>query len=217
MIAQLWKIHAVQAFIGKRQQEHMPCRCFSQTARTQVEQRIIIKLADRRAVRTLHVIGVNFKLRFGIDLRVVRKQQVAVGLLGVSLLRVFVNDDAPMKHTVRLAIQNAVVKLAAIAMRTGMLHQHVVIHVLATVSHKKAIDQAFASLTREHRMYVVAHQRSAQEQRVRSHIRVASLLDAQSRKVVSLIAFTNDHVVRHMSVVSSDQLRGGVGKRNALT
>src|SRR6185312_5374601 len=100
---------------------------FIQAARAQVKEGIVLYLANGCAVRALHIVSINFKLRLGINLRVIGKQQVAVGLLGVRLLGVFVNDDPAMENAVSLPVQNPVVKLAAVAVRTGVLHEHVVV------------------------------------------------------------------------------------------
>src|SRR6185312_11855279 len=118
---------------------------FIQAARAQVKERIVLYLANSCAVGALHIVSINLKLRLGINLRVVRKQQVAVGLLGVRLLRVFVNDDPSMENAVSLPVQNPVVKLAAVAVRTRVLDEHVVVHVLAAIGHEEAVDQALGA------------------------------------------------------------------------
>ena len=46
-----------------------------EAARVQVEDRVLVELADRRAVRALHVVGEDLELRLGVDLRVVGQQQ----------------------------------------------------------------------------------------------------------------------------------------------
>ena len=144
-------LHAVQAFAGERHQQQPARGHFVDSARAQIEQRIFFHLADGRAVRALHVVGVNFELRLGVDLRVIGKQQVAVGLLGVGFLRVLVHDDAAVKHAVRVAVEDAVVELAAAAMRAGVFDEHVVVEVLAAIADEQAIDQALAAFARKNR------------------------------------------------------------------
>ena len=92
-----------------------------------------------------HVVGVNFKLRFGIDLRIVRKQKVAVGLLGVRFLRVFMDNDASVENAVSVIVEDSVVKLAAATAGAGVLDQHVIVEMLSPVADEEPIDQAFAS------------------------------------------------------------------------
>src|SRR5262249_30642837 len=164
MIAERTGMHAVQAFVGERLQKKMLRGNFTQAARAQIEKSGFVHLADGRAVRTFYVVSVDLQLRFGVDLGIIAKQKIAIGLLGVSFLGVLVHDDAPMENTARLPVQNAVVELAAVAMRAGMLHEHVVIHVLSSVGHEQAVDQALRALSSQYGMNVVADQSPAQKQ-----------------------------------------------------
>ncbi len=59
---------------------------FGDAARAQVEQGFVTELPDGRAVRAFHVIGEDFQLRLGVNLRGRRKQEGLIGLLGVGLL-----------------------------------------------------------------------------------------------------------------------------------
>jgi hypothetical protein len=74
-----------------------------------LEQRVVLDLTNGRAVCTLHIVGKDFQLRLRVDLRVVGKQQIAIGLFGVRFLGLLVDDDSAMKHSPRLPIQNSVV------------------------------------------------------------------------------------------------------------
>ena len=86
----------------RRRSSRLRAAASSDAARAQVEQRLLVELADRRAVRALHVVGVDLQLRLGVDLRVVGEQQVMVGLLGVGLLRVLADDDPAVEDAVRV-------------------------------------------------------------------------------------------------------------------
>ena len=127
-------LHAVQAFACEGEKQQAARGNFVDAARAQIEKRVLFDLADGRAVRALHVVGVDFKLRFGVDLRLIGKQQVAIGLLGVGLLRVLVHDDAAVKDAMCAAVENAVVELAAAAVRLGVLDEHVIVEMLAAVA-----------------------------------------------------------------------------------
>ena len=63
--------------------------------RAQIEERVLLNLPDRRAVRALHVVRIDLQLRLRIDLRIVVQQQVAIRLLGTCLLRVLVDQNPP--------------------------------------------------------------------------------------------------------------------------
>jgi hypothetical protein len=56
-------------------------------ARLQVEDGLLIELANRRPVRATNIVGVNLQLGFGMDCGTLGKNEVLIGLLGVSLLR----------------------------------------------------------------------------------------------------------------------------------
>src|SRR5713226_4213113 len=82
-------LHAVEALAGEGEEQELARGHLVDSTRTQVEQGVPLNLADGGPVRALHVVGVDLQLRLGVDLRVVGKQQVAVGLLGVGFLRIF--------------------------------------------------------------------------------------------------------------------------------
>ena len=59
-------------------------RAFVETASSQVEQGIRIKLTAGCAVAALDIIGVYFEFRFGIDFRFIRQQQIVIGLIRIG-------------------------------------------------------------------------------------------------------------------------------------
>src|SRR5215469_14860613 len=140
MIARRSFLHAIQALASKGQQQEATRGSFVDAAGAKIEKRVLFDLADGGAMRALHIIGINFKLRFGVDLRLIGKKEVAIGLFGVGPLGVFVHDDAPVKNSVGAAVEDAVVELAAATMRLGVLDQHVIVQVLAPVADEKAVD-----------------------------------------------------------------------------
>ena len=157
------KTRLAQALAGECKQQELSRRSFVDAARAKIEKRVLFHLTDGGAVRALYVVGVNFQLRLGVDLSFARKQQIAICLLRVGLLRVFVDDDATMKHAVRASAKNAIVKLAAAAVRLRVLDQHVVVQMLAAGSGEQAVDQAIAAFAVEDWMYVVANDAAPEE------------------------------------------------------
>src|SRR6185437_15940188 len=111
---------------------------------------------DGGAVGTLHVVRVNLKLGLGVHLRIVGEQEIAIGLLGVRLLRVLVDDNAAVEDAVGVLVQNAIVELPAAAMRAGVFDEHVIIKVLPAGADEESIDQAFAALARKDGMDIIA-------------------------------------------------------------
>ena len=163
-------------------------------------------------MRALDVVGVDFELRLGVGLSGVAQQQVRIALLGVRLLGGFGHVDASREHAVRLILQDAAVELSAVAMRLLMLDAHVVVHVLLTPPNVKPIDQTDRALTVHHRMYVVAHELAAQQNRVRIESAVAPLPAVQRRDVVRRRTLSLDQIVADVRSGPGDHLRDRVGQ-----
>ncbi len=73
----------------------------SDAARTQIEDRFFIEPTDGGTVGAANVVGEDLELRIRVDDRVVGEQEIAVGLLGVGLLRVLVDDDPAVEDRLR--------------------------------------------------------------------------------------------------------------------
>ena len=152
-------------------------------ARLQVEDRLLIELANRRPVRATNIVGVNLQLRFGMDGGVFGKNEIPVCLLGVSLLRVRTNDDLPIKNRGGCSTENAFIQLMARAMGLRMIDRRVIVDMLAAGRQVKAIDGSFRSF-REDGIDVVPYQAAAAERNgMRREIRVAADLDLEGSYV----------------------------------
>ena len=155
----------------ERMNEHA-AGCFGPDAsRTQVENRLLIKLPDRRAVRAFHIIRIDLKLRLGIHCGVVREEKVLVGLLGVGFLRDGMDIDASMEDPFGFAVENTVEILMAIAVRLGVLDDHVMVRELITPSHIQTVEQAFHTFARQHHADVVSGDPAPQGDRMGSEVR----------------------------------------------
>src|SRR5260370_17918893 len=84
-------------------------------ARLQVEDGLLIELANRRPVRATNIVGVNLQLRFGMDGGVFGKNEIPVCLLGVSLLRVRTNHHLPVKNRGGCSAEAALIQLTPLA------------------------------------------------------------------------------------------------------
>ena len=206
------RFHALQTLTGEGLQQKLARGNFVDAARPQVEQSIFFDLADGRTVGALHVVGVDFQLRLGVNLRVVGKQQVAVRLLGVGFLRVFVHDDAAVENPVRMAIQDSVVELAAAAVWAGVLYVHVIVEMLVIVAHEDAVDQTLSTFAGQHWVDIVADQSAAKQQRMGGNVRAAFLLNAQRRNVERVQALALDHVMRNRRVRAGKQFGRAVAE-----
>ena len=118
-------------------------------AGAQIENGLVVQLADRRAVGAFHVVGVDLQLRLGVGGGVVGEQQVLVGLLGVGLLRDGPDEDATVEDALGFVVEDAVEILVAGAMRLGVFDDHVVIGQLLAAREVKAVEDALQALARE--------------------------------------------------------------------
>src|SRR5258706_15272762 len=91
----------VQHVCGKRANQQMPGCRVAQTTRAEIEQRVIIELPHRRAMRAPDVVREDLELRFRVDLRVLGQQECTIGLLCVGLLRVWPDDDLAVEDAPR--------------------------------------------------------------------------------------------------------------------
>ena len=120
-------LHPLENLTGERVDQHVARVGKRQTPGAQVEDRLVVQLADRRAVRALHVVSEDLELRLGVDRRVVGQEQRAVRLLGVGLLRVLPDDDLAVEHRAGRAAQDALVDLVAAAVRLRVVDRRVVV------------------------------------------------------------------------------------------
>ena len=148
--------YAFDDFAGKGVNQHPPRGLFRDAARAQVKDALVVQLADGRAVRAFHVVGVNFQLGLGVGGRVIGKQQVFVRLLGVGLLRDGVDEDPPVKNALRFVIENAVEIFMAGAMRLGVFDDHVMVGELVATRQVKPVQNTFQPFAREFGADIVA-------------------------------------------------------------
>src|SRR5207302_878738 len=116
----------------------------------------------------------------------------------------------------RAVIQDAVIELAAVAVRAGVLHQHVVIEVLLAIADEEAVNQALSTLSSQYGVHVVAHQPSAKKHRVGCNAGASSLLDPQRGDIERLPVLTLHHVMRDDGAVACHKFRNRVTECGAL-
>src|SRR5207302_2504497 len=116
----------------------------------------------------------------------------------------------------RAVIQDAVIELAAVAVRAGVLHQHVVIEVLLAIADEEAVNQALSTLSSQYGVHVVAHQPSAKKHRVGCNAGASSLLDPQRGNIERLPVLTLHHVMRDDGAVACHKFRNRVAECGAL-
>ena len=86
-------LYFVKHFVGKGKGQHRMPLFWINAAGLEVIKGLILKLPDRRAVRAFDIVGIDFKLRQGVDLGRAAEQQVLVRLDGVGLLCILLDKD----------------------------------------------------------------------------------------------------------------------------
>ena len=96
-------------------------------------------------MRASDVVRQDLELWLGIDRGVPREQEVVIGLDRVRLLGIFSYDDLAAEDAARLAGEDALVQLLAIAVRPGVVDHRVSVGVLTTADQEKAVEGAFGA------------------------------------------------------------------------
>ena len=152
--------------------EQLPRLRLAQTPRAQVEDRVVVHLADGRAVRALDVVGEDLELRVGVDLGILGQEQRLVRLLGVGLLRVGPDDDLAVEDGAGAVRQDALVDLAAAAVRLRVIDRRVIVDEAGAVAEIEAVQRARAPSPSSTTFDVVAHERAAEADRMAGDARV---------------------------------------------
>src|SRR5690349_13609 len=104
-------------------------------ARFEIKQLFRIDLADRRAVRALHIVRINLELRLRIYARFIGQQKILVRLLRVRLLRALTNEYFAVENRAAVAVENALVQLVTRAMRLLVINHRMRVSMLIGADH----------------------------------------------------------------------------------
>ena len=140
-------------------------------------------------MRTLHIIGINLQLRFGVHKRMIRQQQVVVGLLRIRLLGILVDDDPAPEDSPGMLIEHSLEQLSAITMGPYMFQCRVVVQVLPPLEQIQSVDSRQASLPIQHTPEIIASQPAAQINRKRSVVTVSILVNLVATDMEAVAAF----------------------------
>src|SRR6185503_16506955 len=146
---------------GERVGEQPPRVLGAHAAALHVEERLLVDLPHRRAVRALHVVGEDLELRLRVDVGGLGEQQRLARLLAVRLLRDRVHVHLAVEHAMRAPVEDALVQLAAEAIRLRVNYKRLVIAVLLAIQEIQAVERDAAARSVEARVDVRAGERAA--------------------------------------------------------
>ena len=109
-------------------------------ARAQVVERLRVDRAGGRAVRALHVVGVDLELGLGQELRIPVEEERLADLVAVGLLRPRPHQDLALEHAHGSVAQDLLEHLPALAAGRAVDHEHGVVVVELAVAHRRARD-----------------------------------------------------------------------------
>ena len=121
-VAQRRHLDAVEYFSGESETQHFACGGFINATRTQIKDLLRVQLPDRRTVTAFDIIGVDFKLGFGVDLGITGEHQIVIAQLRVAVLRLLIDQYAAIEHSTTFAVQHTLELLAADTARNTVLH-----------------------------------------------------------------------------------------------
>ena len=163
-------------------------------------------------MRAFDFVGVDFELGFGVDARVVRKQNIFVLLVGICVLRFLMDVNFSPKNRARRSSQNSFVEFVAGAMGFGVFKQGVVIDLLGSCEGVKSIDGGFAAFAAQVRAYVVANKCPAECKIVKGHPAAAPELCLKIGDVQTRCALQFEADTIHAGIVAGDDFCDCIGK-----
>ena len=122
-----------------------------------VEHGLLIELARRSAMRTFHVVGIDFKERLAVDFCRRSQKDVAVVLVGVGLLGIFGHIHMSVEHRRGRVVDDTLELLVAGSMRHVVVHFQVVLHMLGLVNEIKAMHLGVGTFAIQINMIGIAY------------------------------------------------------------
>src|SRR4030067_1206502 len=144
---QSWHRYPGDDLGGEGMGQQVARTCFAEPAAAPKEQRISLDLPDCRTVLAFHIVVEDLKLRLRVDTRLVREQQVAAALRGISGHRTFIDDDLAAENRMRRSVSDAFVQLDALASWCSMIDQGVRVGDLAPRDQGQPIEVYFCAFT----------------------------------------------------------------------
>ena len=155
-VAQGDELNLVDDLVDEGQFEQQACLLLGDASLLHVEERRIVELPHRGAMRTFDVVGIDLEHRLGVHACLARGAEVLVDLLGGGFLGSVPHEHTSGKSTHRLVAHHILVELAAGAMGGFVVDERVVVHMLAFVAYHATIAEALGTLAVEREVEAIA-------------------------------------------------------------
>lgn len=159
MVAQRTLRHGAHDLISKAAKQQATSLGHRDATCLHIKQLLGIHIADGGTMAALHVVGQDFQLGLGIDLRPVGQQQGATQLLRVGLLRQRRNTDAALEYRMAMIVNHVLEQLVAAAVGHGMVQEQRVIEMRGAVRQHQTLDIGLRRAADKLDMQFVARQR----------------------------------------------------------
>ena len=103
----------------------------------------MVELTNRGSMTTLHVVCINFELRFRVHFGEWGCTQILITLIGFGFLRPVSDQYTPAERTSRRIVQHVFEQLVTVAMRNGMIYMRIRIDDLSFIGDSHIAHQQF--------------------------------------------------------------------------
>ncbi len=158
------------------------------------------------------VVGVDLQLWLGIDFGVLGQEQVAVGLVRIGMLGIGMHHHLTVEHGARGAGQHALIELAALALRPGVVDARVVVDMLPPAGHVQPVERAFGALGVQPDLDVGPRQGAAQGEGTGGEAAAVLLVHIHAGNVKRLEALLLHLVMLDLRVTRGNDLGDAVGE-----
>ena len=181
-------------------------------AALEVEEGLLVELADGGAVGAHDVVGEDLELGLSVDLGAGREQEVLVHLVGLGLLGARADENASGENAPGLAGEQSLVHLVRLGAGSGMIDERVVVDVAVAVGVVEAEEAHLGAGSGQRDVDVAPRELSSEVDGDRRDAAVASLVDVDGGDVVSAGALTLEGGEAEVGAGGGDDLGNGVGE-----
>lgn len=126
------------------------------TALLHIEKRSVVELSHRRAMSTLHVVGIDLQHRLSVHPRRLCHHKILICFLRCCLLTAMPNEHSTGKGTDGLPVEHIFIEFMRIAVSHLMIDERVVVDMLTVVSNDATVAPALSALALEDQVEFVA-------------------------------------------------------------
>ena len=176
-VAKRFELHLVDDLVDKGILQEQLSLSERDATLAHIEEGRIVELSYRRAMGTLHVVGIDLEHRLGVHSCLFRGRQVLVGHLRDGLLGAVLHEHTPCESTYGLIVEHILIEFVRRAVRHAMGNQRVIIDMLLFVGNHATVAMTLSSLAREGQVELIAGDAVMQRDDIMIDTTVSLLVD----------------------------------------